>query len=212
MTRLLLIRHGQSMANLERRFAGHFNIELSELGLKQAKATADFVINNYHVDRIYSSDLKRAYKTARALADKLEMPIFVTRGMREINAGEWEGREFDELLQNSEDFRHWREDVGSARPTGGESTEELYERVYKVICNIAEKNDGNTVAIATHATPIRVLETRISGRGMVHMKNIPWVTNASVTELIYDNGKLYAVKVSQDEHLKQLTSALPASV
>lgn len=212
MTRLVLIRHGQSMANLERRFAGHINVELSELGLKQAEKTADFVINSYHVDRIYSSDLKRAYKTARALANKLEMPVFVTRGMREIDAGEWEGRDFTELLQNSEDYRHWREDVGSARPTGGESTAELYERIYRVICNIAEKNDGNTVVIATHATPIRVLETRISGRGMAHMKNIPWVTNASVTELIYDDGKLYAVHISLDEHLKELSSTLPASV
>ena len=212
MTRLLMIRHGQSEANLQRRFAGNYNADLSELGKKQARYTADFVFENYNVDAVYASDLMRAYKTGKAVAEKFGLTVRLAPGMREIRAGEWEGREFDELLQNSADYLHWREDIGSACPTGGESVRELYERVYKAVCKIAKANDGKTVVIATHATPIRALELKISGHGFDYMKNIPWVTNASVSEVLFENGNLTAVSMSQDKHLEDVKTTLPANV
>lgn len=212
MTKILFIRHGQSLANAAKVFAGHYNIDLSELGKKQAECTADFVVKNYSVDAVYSSDLMRAYKTAKAVADRLGLTVITDEGMREIYAGDWEAKEWEPLVETSEDFRHWRADIGTSCPTNGESVAKLYERVYKTVCKIAEQNDGKTIVIATHATPIRVLEQRISGRPMSHMKNISWVTNASVSEIDYENGRLYAVKICQDEHLANCMSALPANV
>lgn len=212
MTKLLFIRHGQSMANAQKRFAGHYNIPLTELGEKQAQATAEFIVNNYKVDAVYASDLIRAYETGKAVADKLSLPVITHEGMREINAGEWEARTFDDLLENDENFRIWREDISLGQCTGGESAKDVYERIYKTVCEIARENDGKTVVIATHATPIRVIETRISGRPFSHMKNIPWVTNASVSEVDFIDGRLFAVKMVQDTHLAGLMSTLPANV
>lgn len=212
MTKLIFIRHGQSEANAAKVFAGHTDAPLSELGQKQAECTAEFVINKYNVDAVYSSDLQRAFNTAKAVADRLGLEVIPEKGMREIYAGDWENKKWEPLVETSEDFRHWRTDIGSACPTNGESVEKLYERVYKTVCQIAEQNEGKTVVIATHATPVRVLEVRISGRGLSFMKNIPWVTNASVSEIDYQDGRLYAVNVCQDEHLKDLVSALPANV
>ena len=212
MTKIIFVRHGQSLANLEKRFAGHYNIDLSELGKKQAEKTAEYIKENYKIDRVYSSDLIRAYKTGKAIAEKFSLPVIVNKGMREINAGDWEGRYFDDLFQNDKNFVHWREDVGTGFCTNGETVQELYKRTYDTVCKIAEKNDGKTIVIATHATPIRVLELRASGRGFEFMQNIPWVTNASVSEFEYHNGKLLTVKISQDKHLADLVSALPANV
>lgn len=212
MTKLLLIRHGQSEANRQRIFAGHYNVDLSELGKKQAECTAEFVVNNYKVDKIYSSDLIRAYKTAKAIAAKLGAEIIIDNKLREIYAGQWEKCEFEKLYQYGEDYRIWHENIGRSRPTGGESVAELHERVYKAICKIALKNQGKTVVIATHATPIRALELRISGHGLDYMKNIPSVTNASVSEIVFENGRLFAVNMAQDKHLQHLNTTLPINV
>ena len=132
--------------------------------------------------------------------------------MREINAGDWEGRPFTDLIENDENFRIWREDISISHCTNGESIKDVYERIYKTVCKIARENDGKTVVIATHATPMRVIETRISGRKLSHMNKIPWVTNASVSEIDFIDGRLFAVDMVQDTHLAELMTTLPASV
>ena len=69
MTKIILIRHGESEANRDNIFAGHLDVDLQEYGLKQAQKTAEYVLEKYQVSRVYSSDLKRAYKTGRCVAD-----------------------------------------------------------------------------------------------------------------------------------------------
>ncbi len=83
MTRLLFIRHGQSVANKDKIFAGHYNVELSKLGKRQAQATAEFVVKNYNVDAVYASDLIRAYETGKAVADKLDLEVIPESRMTE---------------------------------------------------------------------------------------------------------------------------------
>ena len=89
MTKLLIIRHGQSQANLDGIFVGHVDSPLSDLGKQQAEVTADFIVSNYHVDAVYASDLERAFYTGKTVADRLGLPITAVRGMREIFAGDW---------------------------------------------------------------------------------------------------------------------------
>jgi len=213
MTRFLFVRHGQSMANLEGVFAGNYDVLLTELGHKQAECTAAFIKENYQVDAIYSSDLKRAYQTGERAAKLLDLEIKKEPDLREIKAGMWEGSSFEELpVKYAEDFHIWLTDIGNARCTEGESVAELAERVYAAIERIAKENPDKTVLITTHATPIRTLQWRMTGETLSYMKEIPWVSNASVTEIMYDNGKLIPVKISQDTHLAGLKTALPANV
>ena len=70
MTKFILIRHGNSMANTLRNFAGHTDAELSPVGEKQIKLTAEYVAKNYKVDKIYASDLKRAFNTGCAIGEE----------------------------------------------------------------------------------------------------------------------------------------------
>ena len=94
MTRLILIRHGQSEANLTRRFAGHFNAPLTELGRSQAEKSAEYVAENYKVSKVYASDLARAFDTGLAIAQSHNIPIYKTQQLREIFAGDWEGKQY----------------------------------------------------------------------------------------------------------------------
>ena len=213
MTTVILIRHGESEANREDIFAGHLNVDLMPKGVEQAQKTAQYIVENYTVDKVYASDLKRAYKTGKTLADKLGMEIIVDKRFREIDAGEWDGIKFNELGDKyAEEFRIWRDDIANAKCTGGESVEDLRKRVFGAATGVAENNDGKTVVIATHATPIRVMQTYVQMGSLEKMNDIPWVSNASVSVFEYDNGKWTCKAVSMDKHLGDLVTALPSNV
>ena len=214
MTTIIMVRHGESEANRMGVFAGNFDADLQGRGLKQAEKTAEFIANTYKVDKIYASDLKRAFKTGKAIGDRLGMEVIPEPRVREISAGEWEGKTFVELEEKfAEAYGIWRSDVGNARCTGGESTRELGARILAVLTEIAEANEGKTVVVATHATPVRVMQVHTQGGGDFNtMKDIKWVSNASVSEFIYENGKFTCGKISQDAHLGDMSTSLPANV
>ncbi len=213
MTTVLLIRHGQSQANLTRCFAGHYDAPLTLLGRTQAQRTAAFIAGKYAVDAVYASDLSRALDTGSALARHLDLPICPDSALREIRAGEWEGVAMTRLLEEyPEDYGLWRNDIGSSCPTGGEPVTALAERIRRALTRIASENPGKTVAVATHATPIRCVQWLTSGQSLSYMKEIPWVTNASVTELFVEDGAFRLGAVGQDDHLQDLKTALPRIV
>ena len=103
MVTIILERHGQSEGNSLKLFTGHKNVNLTELGLKQVERTAEYIAENYKVDKIYSSDLKRAVDTAQFVADKTGLEIIKNEKLRELYAGEWDGAHFDEIEKNYAD-------------------------------------------------------------------------------------------------------------
>ena len=213
MTTLLLIRHGESVANHQRIFAGHLDVDLYENGLRQAKETAKFIAENYKVDKIYASDLQRAFKTARALGDMLGLEVHPDKDLREINAVQWDGHTFDDLLITyKESYTLWRTHIGFAACDGGESTRQLADRIMAALTRIAQENAGKTVAVATHATPIRAMQSLVQTGGLEQMENIPWASNASVTVLQYDEGNWKLIAASLDEHLQHIKTELPKSL
>ena len=205
-TRLIFVRHGYSVSNEGKFFAGHTDVDLTERGYKQAALTAEY-LRNEKIDAVYSSDLKRAYNTALPIAKMHSLTVIKDERLREIYAGEWEGLSFEELRKSyGEDYSVWLDDIGRSRCTGGESTIELLDRIFARTEDIARENEGKTVLIATHATPIRVLCTLAAGEGMAKMAEIPFVMNASVTRFDYENGILTAVSVDENEHLGEYGS------
>lgn len=212
MTTLLFIRHGQSVSNVRGVFTGHLNLELTELGHRQAQLTAEFILANYQVDAVYASDLCRAADTGRAVAEPLGLPVQTDTRLREIYAGIWEGKSFDELSANYPAYAVFRGDIGTCQTDGGESVAQLSSRVLEAVTQIARSNEGKTVVIATHATPIRAVMTHCKGLSLAQMKDVAWVTNASVTEVIYENGKMRLGKACQDEHLGSIVSRFPSNV
>lgn len=213
MVTLILERHGQSEGNDRKLFTGHTDVGLTHLGIRQVKKSAEYITENYKINKIYSSDLKRAVDTAKFVADKTGLEIIKSSKLRELYAGKWDGVQFDEIEKKyPEDWRIWRNDVGNCRCTGGESVKELGERFISAITEIAEENDGKTVFIATHATPIRVAQCLLSGRLLDEMKNVMWGANASITVLKYESGKWTIVTSNYHDHLGDLKTGLPANV
>ncbi len=214
MTTLIIVRHGQSMANLEGKFAGQkYDAPLSPLGHEQAERTAEYIASKYKIDEVYASDLKRAFETAEHIADKVGVKVIPAPGMREVYAGAWEGMKFDDIdVEYEQEYNIWKTNIGLSRCVDGEKVSELAERVLSAITQIAEENEGKTVAIATHATPVRALETLWKGKTLEEMKDIPWVTNASVTVAEYENGKFSLISVGEDAHLDEIRTKLPKNV
>ena len=211
-TKIYFIRHGQSLGNLNHTFLGHTDLDLSPLGYEQAMRTAQF-LKNIHIDKVYSSDLLRAYNTCGEYLKICGKSAVISRDLREIFAGDWEGNSFD-LLQTeyNESYNIWITDIGNARPDNGESVKELNKRVLNTVTKIAQENDYKTVAVFTHATFIRSIFNHAYGNSVDDMKHTPWATNASVSCLIYDGGKFEVINYSEDEFLVNIKSSFPANV
>ena len=187
MTKIIMVRHGQSMANKESRFAGHSDFDLSELGHEQARLAAEYLATRENPDAIYSSDLSRAHNTAAPFAKIYGLPINDTEGLREIFAGSWEGMLMTDIAeQYTEDLRVWREDFSNARCTDGESVGELYARVVKFVCELAKQHDGECILLASHATPIRAIECYSRGFGAERMADVPFVKNSALNIFEYN--------------------------
>jgi broad specificity phosphatase PhoE len=202
MTKLIITRHGQSIANAEFRFAGHSDFDLSEIGHKQAELTAEYIAKKFKIDRIYSSDLLRAYNTALPTARRLGLEVIPTTALREIYAGKWEGMTtMDIAVEYERDLDLWKNDYAHSRCTGGESTAEVYERAYAAVCDIADKHDGETLMLSTHATMVRALCARALGLSADEVGQIPFTHNASINLFTYENGRLIPDEFNIIEHL-----------
>ena len=213
MVTFILERHGQSDGNRLKLFTGHTDVKLTELGEKQVECAAQYITKAYKIDKIYSSDLTRALQTAQCVADKAGLEIIKSKNLREIYAGKWEGTSFETITRDyADDWKLWYDDVGNSRCTGGESVKELGERFIGELAAIAEENDGKTILIATHATPIRTTQCLLGGKTLDDMKNVPWGSNASITVVEYDKGSWSLKLAGFDEYLGELTTNLPANV
>lgn len=213
MTRLILIRHGQSLANAQHIFAGHADFDLSELGHTQAALAADYLAKHETIDAIYASDLLRAYHTATPTAKRFGLPVIKDTLLREIYAGQWDGLPVSELEERfAEDFYLWKTDYSHVRPTGGESIPEVYRRIVPHICELAKENDGKCILLATHATVVRSFEAFSRGFGAEETGNVEFSSNASINIFIYENGTVSPVATDVTEHLGEFVTKLPKAL
>jgi len=212
-TTIYLIRHGESLGNKKTIFLGQTDWDLSEKGYAQAECIPD-AFDGISVDVVISSDLCRALHTAQPLARKLGMEIQRNPDFREIDAGAWEGQPFETLIKNYPESycRIWRQDIGHARPDEGESVAQLADRVWGALQKTAEQYAGKTVVIATHATPIRTVMTRLLGYPLEEASRVPWVANASVTKLTCREGSFQLEYADSCKHLEGLVTRFSGNV
>lgn len=204
MTRIIVVRHGESEGNAKNEFHGQYRSDLTEKGHKQAECTAVY-LDAFPIDAIYASDIPRAFSTALHTANRRGLTVTPDEGLREIFAGEWEQMKFDDIAERyPEEYKMWHENPAPFRLPGGESLVELCERVKAAFARIAAENDGKTVMVATHATPIRVMRCVWTGEPLSRMLDAPWVPNASVSVIDYNGKDAYnIVKYGEAEHLRK---------
>lgn len=211
-TTLLIVRHGESLGNRDERFLGHTDLGLSELGHRQAVALAE-TLKERRIDVVYSSDLCRARQTVTPAATTHGLDVIPTEKLREIFAGDWENQLFDDLFVYwPEERLLWKNDIGRACPPNGESVAALYERANAAFDEIARREEGRTVLIGTHATPVRALTARLLGIGVLGMADVPWAPNASITTVVYENGIPHLEGQADATHLAELQNDPPKKI
>jgi len=174
---------------------------------------AEYITKNEKVDKIYSSGLLRTTQTVQPTADALGLPVIADHGLREIFAGEWEGMKFVDIFnQYNDDFSIWLNELANVRCTGGESAKELFERVSDAVVRLGEENDGKTLLLATHATPMRVVDAFADGDTYEKIASHKAPPNASLHIYEYENGKLTRIKTNIVEHLNGQITKLPPTV
>jgi broad specificity phosphatase PhoE len=161
MTELLLVRHGETDWNRDRRFQGHANPPLNATGRAQAHALAAELAGE-GIELVYTSDLVRARETAEIVAARFDADVLLLRELREIDVGEWEGLTWPEIEERyPEGARSWRE-----RGYGwesGESYEQLGERVVAALTRIAADHPEERVLVVGHGGTIRATRAFIEG-------------------------------------------------
>jgi broad specificity phosphatase PhoE len=163
VTRVLLIRHGQSQGNAEGRFGGRTATPLSERGRRQAEAAA-LALSSENIGAIYSSDLPRAIETAMPLARLTGLEVHLTEAFRERSVGVMEGLTFEEAAEQHpeqyaalirRDFEHVL--------LGGESYRQMLDRASRELDAAIEQHIGSTIAVFSHTGTICILALHLMG-------------------------------------------------
>ena len=155
--KLLLVRHGQTDWNLNRRFQGQRDIPLDAIGIQQATALANR-LSHEHIDVIFTSDLQRAHETANIIAAQHACEIHVEARLREMNFGAWEGLTYDEIKQNEPSALAAREaDIFTTAAPDGETLNQLTARVESVLNDLRAQYANKTILIAAHGGPLQIL-------------------------------------------------------
>jgi alpha-ribazole phosphatase len=157
MTKLLLVRHGQTLWNNAARYQGHTDIDLSDAGRTQAMLLSQRLAG-VALQAVYASDLRRALDTARIIAEPHGLAVQPLPKLREINFGAWEGLTFKEIKTAYSDIAdNWHASPGSVRIPDGETFQELTERAYGAVTDLVKRHDPGTVAVITHGGAIRAI-------------------------------------------------------
>jgi len=208
VTKLYLVRHGQTVGNVQRRWQGWMDGELTPLGVQQAQATArHLAARGQTFDALYSSPLRRAWQTARIVGRAVGLLPLAHEGLKEICFGEVEGMTWDDFAaRHPELHRRWtdRGDLSFTWP-GGENRADFYRRAQQAIEDIAARHDGQSIVVVAHGGTLRAI--------LVHLfpaeLGQPWrhsLTNGSLTRvwLTPDGPRLLAL--NDQSHLDGLTS------
>lgn len=180
------------MYNREGRMQGHLDIPLSDLGLEQAEKLA-LRLKGSKFDYIYSSDLARAYTTAKTSFPNSE--IILDKRLRERSYGIFEGKRREEYSPDElKVYNAYKKDPFKNRLTGGENSYELFERINAWLQEIAS---SKKVIAFTHGGVVRSLIREVEGKDC----KITGIENTSISRFRYNDGVLELISINDKKHL-----------
>ncbi len=205
-TNIVLIRHGETAWNAERRLQGHIDIGLNSEGLRQAAALAA-ALEGEHLDAIISSDLQRAFQTAEAVAARRTLPVHTDPMLRERCYGGFEGLLYADIEQRfPKEFAAWQaRDIDSVMPAGvrvAESFRQFFDRCSSAIVGLAARHPGQTLALVAHGGVLECAYRAALGLSLESPRNFP-VMNASINRFTVTNGRLALVTWGEVGHLQR---------
>ena len=201
MTRIILVRHGQTQWNLERKYQGHSDVALTDTGREQARRVAERLAGE-KIDAAYSSDLSRAAETAACIAAKHGVPVTPLPDLREIMFGEWEGLTYDEITARWPGAleKLWSR-PGEVEIPGGESFARVQERAYGAVREIVSRHPGETVLITAHGGTNGVILCAALGMGLNRVWSVRQ-DNTAVNMLEYYGERILVTLLNDCHHLQ----------
>ena len=201
---LVLIRHGVTAWNQQRRFQGQIDTPLSDEGHQQAMLTArhlSALSEEQPIQAIYASDLSRAFQTAQAIGAVAGCKPVATPELRERHFGHFQTRTWAEIEdQWPEDAQRWRKRVPDWAPEGGESLLALSERIEQVVQKLAPRHIGQQMVLVAHGGVMDVLYRLATGQSLQAPRT--WsLGNAHINRLLWTPQGLNLVGWGDDSHL-----------
>ena len=203
MTKIYVIRHAEAEGNIYRRFHGQYESGVTANGRRQIEALSRR-FRDIPVDACYTSDLIRTQITAGAVYRQKNLPLQLEPAFREIYVGRWENVSFGWLYTYElEDMMRFDSAPEDWWVEGGETFQTSTDRFLHALNKVAEKHDGQTVCVFTHAAIIRCVMRRLfPGAKIGHSDN------TAVTLLEYEAGSFRPVYFNDNSHLTEEISTL----
>ena len=197
MTNLYIVRHCQAKANVDKMFQGRFDGDVTDLGKRQLELLSER-FKNIKLDAVYTSPLKRATLTAKAVAKYNNAPIKTDDDLIEINVGDMEKMYIDDIKkQYPEQSDNWYNNPKDFVSPNGESMSDVYKRAKKAVLNIINNNKDKTVAITSHGCLIRNMLCFLHKLELKDINNVGFSDNTAVSK-IQINGSEYNIIYESD--------------
>ena len=185
MTRLALVRHGQTDWIVEGRWQGQADPPLNERGREQARQAA-VSLRDCKLVALYSSDLRRALETAQIIGAEVRLTPVPEPRLREIDLGAWQGRLSTEIQARYPDaYERWLRSPPTVQPPSGETLTTLAVRVLGAVNEIIASTPQGMVGIVSHELPIAVILCRSLGLGLEHVRDLT-IKTGSWIEVVID--------------------------
>ncbi len=206
MTKIILARHGETEWNAEEIFRGRIDIELNETGIRQAELLSEY-LNGLKIQAIYSSPLKRALKTAEAIATNYhQLRVEIAPGLIDLDCGKWQGLPLQVVKDNYEKlYTEWTNTPHRIKIPGGESMNDVRKRAIGLVYGAIARYDG-TVILVSHRVVNKVLICALLGLDNSHFWNIRQDT-CGITTFVYENGRFILTEHNNTSYLKSLQKA-----
>lgn len=201
-TTLILIRHGETPYNRDKRYQGHRDTPLIRKGERQTEEIA-LRLRDEPLDAIYSSDLKRTRYMAEAINRYHSLKINILPQLREIDFGDWEGKTHDEIQEEwKELLDEWKNEPSKIKIPRGESIKDLAKRVRTTVKKILNDHPNQRVAVITHGGPIRIILMNALGLGLDNW----WETitsNGGISIVKYQSNNAKVLLQNDTSHLEE---------
>ena len=199
-TRIIAIRHGETAWNVDTRIQGQLDIGLNETGRQQARRVAQ-ALTGEPIQAIYSSDLSRAWDTARSIADATGQTLQAHAGLRERGFGVFQGKTYAEIEAAWPDQAwRWRKRDPQWAPQGGESLLDVRERITRTAAELAARHLGEQIVLVAHGGVMDALYRAATGQDLQAPRS--WgLGNAAINRLLWTPDGLTLVGWSDTRHL-----------
>ena len=205
MTEIILARHGETKWNVEEVFRGRTDIELNEVGLKQAELLAEY-LRDMKIDAIYSSPLKRASKTAEIIASHHRLAVAIAPELIDFDYGNWQGLAHEEVkTRYKELYAEWINHPDKIKMPDGESLSDVRKRTISMVGDVIGRHKGSVVLVS-HRVVNKVLICALLGLDDSHFWNIRQDTGG-ITTFVYEDGRFILTEHNNTSYLNPLQRA-----